>query len=121
MEERRHDGHHEPHGPVAHAFARFTDVVVDIVGRPVSLLVALVVFGAWFVVSLREEGGQVLLINLLTVLTFLLLFPLQHSQNRDSKALHAKLDELIDALPEARNEMKHIETRDEPEIERMRR
>ncbi len=44
------------------------------------------------------------------------LFPLQHSQNRDSRALHAKLDELIAAIPDARDELERLEERTEEEI-----
>lgn len=108
-----------PHG-LTRLLSKAVDVVVDIIGRPATMFVATAIFATWFGVSLVFDE-QVFLINLLTVLTFLLLFPLQHSQNRDSKALHAKIDELISALPAARNELQHLEKRDEEEIERTRR
>ncbi|MGI8877829.1 MAG: low affinity iron permease family protein [Candidatus Limnocylindria bacterium] len=41
---------------------------------------------------------------------------MQHSQNRDSRALHAKLDERIAAIPDARDELERLEERTEEEI-----
>jgi low affinity Fe/Cu permease len=48
-----------------------------------------------------------------TILTFLMVFVIQSTQNRDSEAMHAKLDELISALTGARNEL--IDAEEEPE------
>lgn len=53
--------------------------------------------------------------------TFLLVFLIQHAQNRESKAVHLKLDELIYALKNARNELIHIEHLTEEELDRLGR
>jgi low affinity Fe/Cu permease len=52
-----------------------------------------------------------------TIVTFLMTFVIQATQNRESAALHVKLDELIRAIPEAHNEVRGLETRTESEIE----
>ena len=55
-----------------------------------------------------------------TVATFLMLFVLQHTQNRDAAALQAKLDELIHVTDKARDELMHIEEKTEDEVRAMR-
>lgn len=55
-----------------------------------------------------------------TVVTFLLLFLIQHAQNRDTAALQVKLDELIRAVSGARNEIIQAEEEDDVELERLR-
>ena len=53
-----------------------------------------------------------------TIVTFLMVFLIQNTQNRDSRALHLKLDELIRAVPGARKEFMEAEEEDLDEIER---
>src|SRR5438309_1945289 len=81
------------------------------------LILAVFSFWAFF------RGGD-LLINgtnlVINVLTLLFLPILQATQNRDGAALQAKLDELIKANKEARNDFIGLEQRDEDEIEEMR-
>jgi low affinity Fe/Cu permease len=100
---------------------RLVDQLVTIIGKPVTMLVVTAVSVGFFIASLVSEDQQVLMINLLTVLTFLLLFPLQHSQNRDSVAMQAKLDELLQAIPGARDSLTRVEERSERDIEKVRR
>jgi low affinity Fe/Cu permease len=100
---------------------RLVDHLVTLIGKPVTMLVVTAVSVGFFIASLVSEDQQVLMINLLTVLTFLLLFPLQHSQNRDSLAMQAKLDELLHALPGARDLLTRLEERSEGDIEDLRR
>lgn len=52
-----------------------------------------------------------------TVITFLMVFLLQNSQNRDTVAVHVKLDELIKATKDARNQLAGVETLSDLEIE----
>ena len=55
-----------------------------------------------------------------TCLSFIMYFILLHSQNTDTLALQAKLDELIEATPGAREELQHLEERSEKEIKEQR-
>jgi low affinity Fe/Cu permease len=52
-----------------------------------------------------------------TIVTFLMVFLIQHTQNRDAKALHIKLDELLRAMSEARNDIIDIEEEADEVIE----
>lgn len=54
-----------------------------------------------------------------TVVTFLMVFLIQNAQNRDSKAVHIKLDELILALKDARNSMMNLEEMNDDELEKL--
>jgi len=53
-----------------------------------------------------------------TIVTFLMVFVIQNSQNRDAKAVHAKLDELIRSIATARNEFVNAETEPEAMLDR---
>jgi low affinity Fe/Cu permease len=53
-----------------------------------------------------------------TVVTFLMVFLIQNTQNRDARAIHLKLDELLRATPNARKEFMEAEEEDLDEIER---
>ena len=56
-----------------------------------------------------------------TIVTFLMVFLIQNAQNRDAKALHLKLDELIHAVKEARNELIDVEDLNDEELARLQR
>jgi low affinity Fe/Cu permease len=58
-----------------------------------------------------NETWQLVINTTTTIITFLMVFLIQHTQNRDTKLLHLKLDELIDAIPEA--DPNRVVTRDE--------
>jgi low affinity Fe/Cu permease len=97
---------------------RVAGLVDTAMGEPRTMAVMALVGVASFAGSLISEGAQVLLINIITILTYLLLFPLQHTQNRDSIAIHAKLDELLRADRQARDTFIGIEERAVNAIER---
>lgn len=66
-----------------------------------------------------SDTWQLVINTATTVITFLIVFLIQNTQNRDARALHLKLDELIRAVAEAHNEMINIETLSDPELERL--
>jgi low affinity Fe/Cu permease len=70
---------------------------------------------AWFVVSAVffqfSELSQLFINTLTTIITFLMVFLIQHTNDIDTKALHTKLDELIRIHSEANNELIEIERR----------
>jgi low affinity Fe/Cu permease len=57
----------------------------------------------------------------ISIVTLLMVFVLQNTQNRDSAALHLKLDEVVRAEPEARDEIRGVESRSEREIRELTR
>jgi low affinity Fe/Cu permease len=101
-------------------FQRFTTVLARFIGRPVMLILCLLL--TFLGVAAYTSGddkfinGTNLAIN---VLTLLLLPVLQATQNHDGAALQAKLDELIKANAEARNDFIGLEHRAEEEIEEL--
>ena len=67
-----------------------------------------------------SETWQLLINTTTTIITFLMVFSIQHSENKNSLALQAKLDELISATDSARDQMIDVEDRDEEEIQELR-
>jgi low affinity Fe/Cu permease len=110
-----------PEFVVGELFQRSTAQLARFIGRPTMfLLCALLAVGAVIAYVSRNElaiNGTNLAIN---VLTLLFLPILQATQNRDGAALQAKLDELIKASADARNDFIGLENRGEEEIEELR-
>ena len=79
-------------------FSTFANVVADWSGKPVTFVVAFFLVLAWAVtgpIFNYSETWQLVINTSTTIVTFLMVFVLQNSQNGDGKALQAKLDELI--------------------------
>ena len=88
-------------------------------GSPFTLAAAALVIVVWATTGplFRFSDTWQLAINTgTTIVTFLMVFVIQNSQNRDSKALHLKLDEVIRALGDARNEFVTVEQSSEDEM-----
>ena len=84
--------------------------------RPIALVLAASVIIVWLLtgpVFGFSDTWQLVINTATTIVTFLMVFVIQNSQNRDAKAVHAKLDELIRSIGAARNEFVRAET--EPE------
>jgi len=89
-------------------FRRFAARTSEVVGSPHTffLAVALVVGWSFFGPYFHWSAGHQLFINTITtILTFLVVFLIQNTQNRDTKSLHLKIDELLKATRGARNSM----------------
>ena len=104
-------------------FTRFAGTVSMLVGQPAAFVLA------FFVVLLWAATGPVfgfsdtwqLVINTgTTIVTFLMVFLIQNSQNRDAAAMQAKLDELLRALADARPQFIGIEHLTDKQIEAIR-
>ena len=102
-------------------FCRFSNTVADACGKPFTFVLALAVILAWAVSGPFfgfSETWQLVVNTGTTIVTFLMVFVLQNSQNRDGKALQAKLDELI-LTSAAENRFIGIEKLDEKELKRL--
>ena len=66
-----------------------------------------------------SDTWQLVINTATTVITFLMVFLIQNTQNRDAKAMHLKLDELIRAIKGARNKLVDLEELSEEELSRL--
>ena len=104
-------------------FTRIATVIAALAGQPAAFLVALAVVVVWAVtgpVFGFSDTWQLVINTGTTIVTFLMVFLIQNSQNRDAAAMQAKLDELIRALRDAREQFIGIEHLPETEIEEIR-
>ncbi len=90
----------------------FARRMANAVGSPAAFVAACILVLVWAATGPYlhySENWQLVINTSTTILSFLMLFLLQHAQNHDTKAIHLKLDELITRLPEPRNEIAGIE------------
>ncbi len=94
------------------SFRRFAHRAADMVGSPAAFILGLVIVVVWAVTGPMfgySDTWQLVINTGTTVVTFLMVFLIQNTQNRDSRAMHLKLDELIRSVQTARNEMVALE------------
>ncbi len=104
-------------------FTRFANRTAHLVGQPWSFVVAVAFILIWAATGPLfdySDTWQLVVNTSTTIITFLIVFLIQNSQNRDAAAIQAKLDELIRALPKARNEFVGIEHLSDAEVEAIR-
>ncbi|WP_370676795.1 low affinity iron permease family protein [Pleomorphomonas sp. PLEO] len=99
-------------------FSKFASTISELSGRPATFAIAVGLVAVWAISGpffAFSETWQLVINTSTTIITFLMVFVLQNSQNRDGKALQAKIDELI-LTSEAQNKFVGIEKLDEDEI-----
>ena len=104
-------------------FTRIATFIATAAGRPLAFLLALATIVVWGVSGplFRFSDTWQLVINTgTTIVTFLMVFLIQNSQNRDGAAIQAKLDELLRAMEQARSRFVGIEHLTDEEIEKIR-
>jgi low affinity Fe/Cu permease len=103
-------------------FRKFAHRTSAIVGSPWSFITAVVVIIAWaFSGPLFgfSDTWQLVINTSTTIITFLMVFLIQNTQNRDAQAIHLKLDELLRAVKEARTELVDLEDMSDEELKNL--
>jgi len=106
------------------AFRRFAHRCSTWVGTPYSFALALLVVVAWALTGPLfhfSDTWQLVINTGTTVVTFLMVFLIQATQNRDAQSIHLKLDELIRANRNARNLLAGIENVSEEELQALQK
>jgi len=105
-------------------FRRFSQRTALAVGRPEAFTLAVLTVIVWAVVgpSFGYSDTWQLTINTgTTIITFLMVFLIQNTQNRDAQVMQLKLDELIRAVEAARNELVDMEDLSDEDLRRLQR
>lgn len=104
------------------AFRKFARSVSSVSGSPWVFTLACVIILGWLLtgpIFNFSDTWQLFINTGTTILTFLMVFVIQNTQNRDSHAVQLKLDELIRSIKEARNDLIDIEDTTDAEIRRL--
>jgi low affinity Fe/Cu permease len=107
------------HSPMLTAFDRFASSVTRWAGSPLAFCLALATVLLWAAIGPLfhfSENWQLVINTGTTIITFLMVFLIQQSQNKDSVAVHLKLNELLAADHHASNRMIGIEELDEQDL-----
>ena len=104
-------------------FTRFSKATARATGNPITFAIALGVIVVWAVtgpIFHWSDTWQLVVNTGTTIVTFLMVFLIQSTQNRDSEAVQVKLDELLRVTPGAHNVLLNLEELDERELEKIR-
>ena len=110
------------HRPLTDSFHHFAKRLSGDMGSPWAFMVALLIVVLWFTTGYifqYSDTWQLVINTGTTIVTFLMVFLIQNTQNRDAKALHLKLDELIHAIKGARNQLIDLEEMSEDELDEL--
>jgi low affinity Fe/Cu permease len=94
------------------AFRKFAAKTSEIVGSPWAFIIAVAMIVVWIFsgpIFGFSDTWQLVINTGTTIITFLMVFLIQNTQNRDAQAIHLKLDELIRSMQGARNSMVDLE------------
>ena len=111
-------------GRISAGFRRLSQRTAYAVGRPEAFTLAMATVLIWAIVgpSFHYSDTWQLTINTgTTIVTFLMVFLIQNTQNRDAQVMQLKLDELIRAVEDARNELVDMEDLSDEDLRRLQR
>ena len=107
---------------ISEKFRRFAHTTSQFVGSPWMFLFACSIIIGWGVTGPMfhySDTWQLVINTGTTIVTFLMVFLIQNTQNRDARAMHLKLDELIRALKGARNQLVNLEEMSDEELDKL--
>ena len=105
-------------------FSRAANAVAGWTGSSWAFILAVVIIFVWAITGPMfhySDTWQLVINTGTTIITFLMVFLIQNTQNRDAKAIHLKLDELIRAVAGARTHLVELEELSDDELERLRK
>jgi len=103
-------------------FHKMASAAAHALGSPITFLIScggVMIWAALGPACGYSETWQLMINTGTTIITFLSVFLIQNTQNRDAKAMHLKLDEILHALKAARNELIDLEDMPEETIEKI--
>ena len=105
-------------------FTRLTKATAHVSGRPLTFMLATLIIVVWAATGPLfnfSDTWQLVINTGTTIVTFLMVFLIQSTQNRDAEAVQVKLDEIIRAIGNAQNELLDLEELEEEDLERIRK
>ncbi len=105
-------------------FHKIAQKVSEWVGSPKAFILAIIVVLTWALTGPifgYSDTWQLIINTGTTILTFLMVFLIQNTQNRDNRTIHLKLDELIRSMTQARNKLLDLEDESDDEIARLQK
>lgn len=105
-------------------FTRFAKWTAHKTGRPIAFITAVAIILIWAItgpVFHYSDSWQLVINTGTTIITFLMVFLIQNTQNRDSEAIQVKLDELIRVIEGAHNALMDLEELEEEDLNRIRK
>lgn len=103
-------------------FHKIASKISGWVGKPMAFVLALITIGIWAFSGATfgySDTWQLVINTGTTIVTFLMVFLIQNTQNRDAKAIHLKLDELLKATKGVRRGLVDIEETSDKELEQL--
>jgi len=119
---KEHEKEHDFFCVVSDAFRVFARRSAVLLGSAWAFAGAVLVIGVWLITGPTfhfSDTWQLIINTATTIITFLMVFLIQNTQNRDAKAVHLKLDELIRAIKAARNELVDLEDLSDEELQKL--
>jgi low affinity Fe/Cu permease len=107
---------------VSDAFRIFARKSSNVLGSPWAFVIALLIIVVWAATGPTfhfSDTWQLIINTGTTIVTFLMVFIIQNTQNRDAKAVHLKLDEIIRAIKGARNELVDLEELSDEDLKKL--
>ncbi len=103
-------------------FTRFAKVIARAAGHPMTFSLAMLTIVLWAIAGPMfgfSDTWQLVINTSTTSITFLMVFLIQNTQNRDTSAMQIKLDELICVMDKAQNALLDLEELDDKQLERI--